>query len=512
MTTGDEIRANIEAVGAQWAAEKRAQTAPERPRKARVTKWLESAFHGAVDEVRTQREPGRNHCLNAVAYKLGRCVNPVNAEGCTLEASRIERELLRACTDNGLIHDDGDRQCRATIRSGLEAGMNDPRDLSDVGNLHGQHTGSGFNNGADNNNAAAYMIAGRTFDTVKDDVPTWIWEYEGHGRIQMGTLTVFAGRPGAGKSFATRWFAAQLSRGTLEGIWHHHPVNIALLALEEQDEYTVKPSLRAVNADMTRIYRPYITCDGKDVPILAIRDEDRLRDWLIDRQIRVLIVDPIMATFDRNMNINANNEVRAYLQPYSRLAQAIKGAVIGVAHLKKAQTDDLVAGITGSSAFGEIPRAIFGFARKPDTDEHVMSQHKNSAGRLGFSVTYTLTPTNIDTDSGLKTEMVYFDITGDSDITVEDMMMAGEVNAHGKIQACTIWLRDLLEIESYLPQNAIAKLGAAEGFNERMLYRAASKIGVVFDSHSETGKPRIAYWRLKNSQPVGGWDRPSDNT
>ena len=46
---------------------------------------------------------------------------------------------------------------------------------------------------------------------VLDDVPVWAWEYADKGRIQLGTLDLFAGRPGAGKSTAARWFAAGFS-------------------------------------------------------------------------------------------------------------------------------------------------------------------------------------------------------------------------------------------------------------------------------------------------------------
>jgi hypothetical protein len=46
-----------------------------------------------------------------------------------LEQADVEDELYAAAVLNGLVSDDGDRQCWATIRSGLSAGLQEPIDL-----------------------------------------------------------------------------------------------------------------------------------------------------------------------------------------------------------------------------------------------------------------------------------------------------------------------------------------------------------------------------------------------
>jgi hypothetical protein len=67
---------------------------------------------------------GRNAALNGAAWTLGRWI----AAG-ALEQSDVEEELYAAAEANGLVADDGDRQCWATIRSGLSAGLREPIDL-----------------------------------------------------------------------------------------------------------------------------------------------------------------------------------------------------------------------------------------------------------------------------------------------------------------------------------------------------------------------------------------------
>jgi len=67
---------------------------------------------------------GRNAALNRAAWTLGRWV----AAG-ALEQADVEDELYAAAETCHLVADDGDRQCWATIRSGLSAGLQQPIDL-----------------------------------------------------------------------------------------------------------------------------------------------------------------------------------------------------------------------------------------------------------------------------------------------------------------------------------------------------------------------------------------------
>src|SRR5437588_8059746 len=46
-----------------------------------------------------------------------------------LHHAAVEDKLCAVAVANGLVADDGDRQCWATIRSGLGAGLQEPKDL-----------------------------------------------------------------------------------------------------------------------------------------------------------------------------------------------------------------------------------------------------------------------------------------------------------------------------------------------------------------------------------------------
>jgi len=71
---------------------------------------------------------GRNAALNGAAWTLGLWV----AAG-ALEQSVVEDALYAAAVRNGLVGDDGESQCSATIRSGLSAGLLQPSHIAGEG-------------------------------------------------------------------------------------------------------------------------------------------------------------------------------------------------------------------------------------------------------------------------------------------------------------------------------------------------------------------------------------------
>ena len=76
-----------------------------------------------IDELARVPAGGRNAALNKTAWKLGQWV----AAG-ALDQGEVEDALHGAAERNGLVADNGQRQCWATIRSGLSAGLQQPID------------------------------------------------------------------------------------------------------------------------------------------------------------------------------------------------------------------------------------------------------------------------------------------------------------------------------------------------------------------------------------------------
>jgi hypothetical protein len=85
----------------------------------------EANMASVIDNLEATAPGGRNAALNGAAWTLGRWV----AAG-ALEQADVDDDLYGAAEVNGLVGDDGERQCWATIRSGLSAGLQQPIDLT----------------------------------------------------------------------------------------------------------------------------------------------------------------------------------------------------------------------------------------------------------------------------------------------------------------------------------------------------------------------------------------------
>lgn len=88
---------------------------------SRGREYALSALRGCADELAHARPTTRNDTLNAIAYRLGKMA----ARG-WLTVDEIGEQLWVAALANGLIADDGEHRVRATLWSGLRAGLRIP--------------------------------------------------------------------------------------------------------------------------------------------------------------------------------------------------------------------------------------------------------------------------------------------------------------------------------------------------------------------------------------------------
>jgi len=502
-----EIRRQDAADAARAAAIAR----PPRPRRAAnrsaLDRWLLTLVEEqAADVAKTRKSEGehggRDGALNAAAYRIGKHLH------LGIDAGTAENELLAACRTNGFAAEEGESKVRNKIRRSFSEGENDPAPAPDLNaerkpiNAEQKPASARAKNKARNGteNAGEFERTVRLtpLSTVKSRVPQWVWTYGGIGRIQLGTLSIFAGKPTAGKSTAVRWFASRLTRGELEGVWYGVPMRVALVMTEEQTDAVIVPGLVAAGADLSMVYEPRFRIGDIESPMMSIADEARLTEELKDKQIGALFVDPIMNTFGARTDINRNNEVRAMLDPYTRIAKEINGIVIGVTHLRKGEVHDVLASINGSSAFGEVPRAVFGFA-PISAGDHVMEQIKNSAGQPGLKLGYHLMITPVETDDGQFTELPAFSITGPIETSIADITTDDETT--GIAVACE-WLKLYLLEQQPAPSSQVKKDARQYGdIGDKMIARAAKRLRVKIrpNPNYNPGKPHTTVWSLPDN-------------
>jgi len=161
-------------------------------------RYADAALSAEVRAVATGSKGGRNERLNQAAFSLGQLVGAG-----ALPASDVAAHLEQAAHDCGLVADDGLRQVRATIKSGLEKGQQQPRSIPPPrANGHGDPA-----HGA----AIAAALLGKVqehkekaksdLEWFDDIAPVIDVSYVVKGLIDRGTMSVVYGPSNSGKTF-----------------------------------------------------------------------------------------------------------------------------------------------------------------------------------------------------------------------------------------------------------------------------------------------------------------------
>jgi hypothetical protein len=316
---------------------------------------------------------------------------------------------------------------------------------------------------------------------IEPEPVVWAWEDDGEGRIPSGSLSVAAGREGTGKSSFGIWLAAQITRGILPGQLYGQPRPVIYAAVEDSWKHTLVPRLIAAGADLSIVYRAEVyQDDALDTTLSLPLDNVRLEAELRRLGAALLVLDPLMSTIGAKIDTHRERDVRTALDPLARLADRSRCVVLGIAHFNKGTGNDPSSLITGSGAFKNVPRSVFGFAVDREDGGRVMTQTKNSLGKLDLpSLQYAIEDTTVPTRLGPAHvgRLVWL---GESDRTVTDILNDSASDDRDERTDCAAWLK------SYLTDNGgeaeavdVFKGGDKNGFSRDALKRAKKRAGVT---------------------------------
>lgn len=324
---------------------------------------------------------------------------------------------------------------------------------------------------------------------IEPEPVIWAWEPEpGAGRIPAGALTLAAGREGTGKSSFGIWLAARLSRGQLPGTFRGSPRNVFYAAVEDSWSRTLVPRLIAADADLERVFRVDVETtrfeNGRlvsgETMINLPADIGPLEAAIADYDVAALVVDPLMSTLGARVDAHRSQDVRQALEPLVRMAERTRALTLGIAHFNKGTSTDASQLITGSGAFKDLARAVIAFARDSGVDEQVMTQTKNSLGRLDLpSLAYRIEGYDVPTPKGLA-NVGRLTFTGISQRTVEDTLAAPvDREEISERDEAAEWLRGYLtDSGGEASAGDVLKAAKRDGFAERTVQRARHKVGV----------------------------------
>lgn len=349
---------------------------------------------------------------------------------------------------------------------------------------------------------APYRQARITWASTIEPAPViWAWQPDGDGRIPAGSLSVAAGREGTGKSSFGIWLAAQITRGSLPGSFHGTPRAVFYVAVEDSWRHTLVPRLIAAGADLERVGRfEVVTDDGDDVVLSLPHDNSLLESAIDTHGVALTVIDPLMSVIGAKIDTHRERDVRTALDPLAKMADRTGSVLLGIAHFNKGAGSDAASLITGSGAFKNVPRSVFGFARDESDDNggRVMSQVKNSLGRDDLpSLGYAIESFDVPTRTGTATTG-RFVLTGTSERSVADILRdaRGDSDDNDDRREIDRWLFDYLTSENGSALAAeIQRDGRSQGYSESAIKRARKRIGAA-SNRQGFGKGSKVWWTI----------------
>lgn len=341
-------------------------------------------------------------------------------------------------------------------------------------------------------------------DTIEPVPVTWAWSgnleplyedsegsnnmspesSESSGRIAAGTIAIAAGPEGVGKSSFGITLAALVSTGRLPGAWFGVSRNVLYVAVEDSWAHTLVPRLMAAEADLKRIGRFEVVSDTDAVATLSLPHDNALFEAAIaENDIALIVLDPLMSLISDRIDTHRERDVREALDPLAKIADRTKAVILGIAHWNKHSGSDLSARITGSGAFKNVPRAIFGFGRDPESADEgcVMTQSKNSLGMSNLpSISYRIESATVATPHG-DAHTGRFVALGVSDRSLTDILAAANGSEKPGVRAEKLTAEQefiLMYIQLYgdengeVPSRDVLAQGALEDFKENDLKKA----------------------------------------
>ena len=339
--------------------------------------------------------------------------------------------------------------------------------------------------------AAGFVL--KPFADIEPETVGYLWPRV----IPFGKLTIVLGDPGWGKSYVTVDVAARVSAGRpMPDGTATEEAPVLLVFCEDGAGDTVRPRLDASGADVRHVYELTMAgADGEDRLLNLDTDLAKIEAAITRTGARVIVLDPLNAYLGTKANSWKDDDMRRLLGPLARMAERTGVAILGVMHLNKKQTANVLQRATGSGAFGAVARSVVLVGPHPEDAElppndqrRVFAPAKMNLGPLGESRTFRIG------DRGVRWE-------GETTVTARDMAVADMTGAadDGKLaQAIALLQAELAG--GPRPAAAMLARGRELGISEKTVRRAKDVLGVVSRQEAGEGDQRWT-WRLPDPAP-----------
>ena len=294
-----------------------------------------------------------------------------------------------------------------------------------------------------------------------DELPTGAMTALWHPYLLSGAVNLLQGDSTAGKSYLSQAIMASLTTGqALPSAEQMPPCNVIIQNAENSFSHVIKPRLKQLGADFTRI-KSIDESNGR----LSLMSP-KIEETILQFDAKLFCCDPIQAY----MNMYKLETVRETLVSLGQVAARTNCAVLLIGHLTKSQTKAQYRGLGSQDIYNAIPSVLN--LGKIDEDVRVLIQNKCNFFETGEPLAFTL-------NGGFKW-------IGEYDITLDELLSGSiqpQQSRQRQREKAKEFLKSLLE-NGEMDSTKVYKQADVSGISHRTLERAKSELGVLSVQHA----------------------------
>jgi hypothetical protein len=313
---------------------------------------------------------------------------------------------------------------------------------------------------------------------VKRTFVEWLWR----DRLACGTLTLWIGDGGLGKSRASNDLAARVTTGAPWPDTGAAPLgSVVILSAEDSPSSTIRPAIEAAGGELSRVAILDAVRDeqGTERTFQLSTDLAALEQVIDATQAVLVIIDPLSAYFGTRLDSYRDTDVRAVLEPVAKLAERRHLAILGIMHIGKATDRQARHRALGSVAFVNAARLVFAIGADPeDASRRLFVPVKANLCREAPALAFRLE----DADGVAR---VVWEDAPVLHMNADTVLAGRPVVEDDERHDAEALLRQLLEDEPWpVPAATVAAAGRAHGIHVRSLQRAAHRLGITIRKSS----------------------------
>ena len=270
---------------------------------------------------------------------------------------------------------------------------------------------------------------------------------------------------------------------------------------------TIVPRLLAAGAHLphVRLVSEIKFPDG-NIHLVSIPDDlPALRIFIQENDIRLMIVDPLVAFLGREVEHYNDQHVRQALAPLKMLAEETGVAVVCVRHLnKKKGASAMYRGGGSIGLIGAARSALLVGCDPYDPDARVLASTKSNLCAQPQAWRYRLVEKQAACDTGKAWTASAIEWLGQTDITADHLVIGPNSKSSHALQDAVDFLREVLAEKSLLASDVFI-LAKDQGHSKSTVRRAFKKLAGQTKQVHKNGK--IVGWTW--SLPLVGTE---DNT